>query len=215
MWKEAGGMSAAMPTIFVVDDDSSVRGALARLLRSAGFEVQTFASAHAFLSGSRTEGPTCLVLDVRLSGENGLTLQETSQGQGWRLPIIFLTGHGTVPMCARALKAGAVDFLQKPCDDQALLEAIHTALERYQHVRETQRHRAELQRRLSTLTPRERDVLALVITGQLNKRVANVLGTSEKTVKVHRARVMKKMRAPSLVALVRMADAVGLSATPV
>ena len=204
-------MSAAMPTIFVVDDDSSVQSALARLLRSASFQVETFTSAHAFLDRSRPEGPACLVLDVRLSGENGLALQETLRSQGWCLPIIFLTGHGTVPMCARALKAGAVDFLQKPCDDQALLEAIHTALKRYQHVWKTQRHRAELQQRMSTLTPRECDVLALVVTGKLNKQIANLLGTSEKTVKVHRARVMQKMCAPSLAALVRMADTVGLA----
>jgi FixJ family two-component response regulator len=211
MGKEDGGMAAAMPTIFVVDDDRSVREALARLLRSAGFEVQAFASAHEFLSGSRPGGPACLVLDVRLSRENGLALQENLQHQGWCLPIIFLTGHGTVPMCARALKAGAVDFLLKPCDDQALLEAVHTALEQYQHIWAIQRHRTELQQRVSTLTPRERDVLALVVTGQPNKQIADVLGTSEKTVKVHRARVMQKMRAPSLAALVRMADAVGLA----
>jgi FixJ family two-component response regulator len=204
-------MSAAIPTIFVVDDDSSVQGALARLLRSAGFQVETFASAHEFLACSPPEGSACLVLDVRLSGESGLALQETLRSQGWCLPIIFLTGHGTVPMCARALKAGAVDFLQKPCDDQVLLEAIHTALERYQHVWKTHHHRAELQQRMSTLTPRERDVLALVVTGQLNKQVAKVLGTSEKTVKVHRARVMQKMGAPSLAALVRMADTVDLA----
>jgi FixJ family two-component response regulator len=154
------------------------------------------------------------VLDVRLPGENGLMLQETLRTSQRHLPIIFITGHGTVPLCARALKAGAVDFLQKPCNDQDLLEAIHTALAQDRQLRDGQRHRVELQQRAATLTPRERDVLALVVTGSLNKQIAAALGTSEKTVKVHRARVMQKMLAPSLAALVRMADTVGLSALP-
>jgi RNA polymerase sigma factor (sigma-70 family) len=151
------------------------------------------------------------VLDVRLAGESGLVLQDTLRNQGWCLPIIFLTGHGTVPMCARALKAGAVDFLQKPCNDQELLEAVYTALERDQRVWETQRNREELQQRVSTLTSRERDVLTLVVAGKLNKQIADMLGTSEKTVKVHRARVMQKMCAPSLPELVCMADTAGLN----
>lgn len=207
-------MSAAVPIVFVVDDDASVRGALARLIRSVGLLVATFASVQEFLAGQLPNGPACLVLDVRLPGENGLMLQETLRTSQRHLPIIFITGHGTVPLCARALKAGAVDFLQKPCNDQDLLEAIHTALAQDRQLRDGQRHRVELQQRAATLTPRERDVLALVVTGSLNKQIAAALGTSEKTVKVHRARVMQKMLAPSLAALVRMADTVGLSALP-
>ena len=207
-------MSSAVPIVFVVDDDASVRGALARLIRSVGLHVVTFASVQEFLAGPHPDGPACLVLDVRLPGEDGLMLQETLRTAQRHLPIIFITGHGTIPLCARALKAGAVDFLQKPCNDQDLLEAIHTALEQDRQARDDQRHRAELRQRVATLTPRERDVLALVVTGSLNKQIADVLGTSEKTVKVHRARVMQKMLAPSLAALVRMADTAGLSSLP-
>src|SRR5712691_1657944 len=199
-----------MPIVFVVDDDASVRGALARLMRSVGLQVETFASVQEFLDDPRPDAPACLVLDVRLPGENGLMLQEALRTAPRRLPIIFLTGHGTVPLCARALKAGAVDFLQKPCNDEDLLVAIHTALDQDRRAREDQRQRAELQQRVATLTPRERDVLALVITGNLNKQIADTLGTSEKTVKVHRARIMQKMQAPSLAALVRIADTAGL-----
>jgi RNA polymerase sigma factor (sigma-70 family) len=151
------------------------------------------------------------VLDVCLPGETGLGLQDTLRTMQQRLPIIFLTGHATVPLCTRALKAGAVDFLQKPCDDQDLLGAIHMALEQDRHAREEANNTAALQQCLGTLTPREREVLALVTTGKPNKQIADVLGTSEKTVKVHRARVMQKMQAPSLAALVRMADTLGLS----
>ena len=207
-------MSKATPTVCVVDDDASVRCALARLIRSVGLQVKTFASVQAFLDAPPPDGPACLVLDVRLPGENGLVLQEALQTAKRRLPIIFLTGHGTVPLCARALKAGAVDFLQKPCNDQDLLEAIHTALTQDRRALEAQCHRVELQQRLATLTPRECDVMTLVVTGQLNKQIAAVLGTSEKTVKAHRARVMQKMQAPSLAALVRMADTVGLREVP-
>lgn len=198
------------PTVFVVDDDTSVRCALARLMRSVGLHVETFAVAQEFLASPPPAGPACLVLDVRLAGENGLALQETLQTSARRLPIIFLTGHGTVPLCAHALKAGAVDFLQKPCNDQDLLEAIDTALTQDRRAYKAQRQRVELQQRVATLTPRERDVLTLVITGRLNKQIADVLGTSEKTVKVHRARVMQKMQAPSLAELVRMGNTVGI-----
>ena len=203
-------MPEAMSTIFVVDDEDSVRAALARLLRSVGLHVETFASAQEFLRSSLPSGPACLVLDVRLSGENGLALQDTLRHRERSLPIIFLTGHATVPLCAKALKAGAVDFLQKPCNDQDLLEAIAMALAQDRRAQEAQAHRAELHQRVATLSPREHDVMALVATGLLNKQVAAALGTSEKTVKVHRARVMQKMQAPSLAALVRMADTVGL-----
>jgi RNA polymerase sigma factor (sigma-70 family) len=203
-------MDETTPTVFVVDDDASVRCALARLIRSVGLQVETCASAQEFLASPPPAGPACLVLDVRLAGENGLALQDALHTSARRLPIIFLTGHGTVPLCARALKAGAVDFLQKPCNDQDLLEAIDTALTQDHHAHQAQRQRAKLQQRVATLTPRERDVFAQVITGKLNKQIAAVLGTSEKTVKVHRARVMQKMHAPSLAELVRMADTVGI-----
>ena len=205
-------MSEAMPIVFVVDDDVSVRSALARLMRSVGLQVETFASVQEFLDNPRPDAPACLVLDVRLPGENGLMLQEALRTAPWRLPIIFLTGHGTVPLCARALKAGAVDFLQKPCNDEDLLAAIHTALDQDRRAHEDQRQRAELRQRVATLTPRERDVLALVITGNLNKQIADTLGTSEKTVKVHRARVMEKMRAGSVAELVQLAAEAGVLA---
>ena len=207
-------MPEATPTVLVVDDDASVRAALARLMRSVGLQVDTFVSVPTFLASQRPDGPACLVLDVRLPGENGLVLQDALRTAQQRLPIIFLTGHGTVPLCARALKAGAVDFLQKPCDDQDLLEAIYTALAQDRHAREEEHKVAALQQCLATLTPREREVLALVVTGKLNKQIADILRMSEKTVKVHRARVMQKMQAPSLAALVRMADALGLSQPP-
>ena len=202
-------MPEAEPIVFVVDDEDDVRGAIARLLRSVGLHVETFASAHEFLRSPLPVGPACLVLDVRLSGENGLTVQDALRHQERCLPIIFLTGHGTVPLCAKALKAGAVDFLQKPCHDQDLLEAIATALAQDRRVRDSQAQRTDLHQRVATLSSREREVMALVVTGLLNKQVAATLGTSEKTVKVHRARVMQKMQAPSLAALVRMADTVG------
>src|SRR5215467_10066375 len=193
------------PTVFVVDDDVNVRDALARLIRSLGMQVETFASAREFLKCQRPDGPACLVLDVRIAGDNGLIVQEALRTTVWRPPIIFLTGHGTVPMCARAMKAGAVDFLQKPVDDEALLVAISIALEQDCRTRDSQRQHAELHERIVTLTPRERAVMDLVITGLMNKEIAYALGTSEKTVKAHRARVMQKMQATSVAALVRMA----------
>ena len=204
-------MPEATPTVFVVDDDTSVRRALARLMRSAGLHVETFASAQEFWGYPRPDGPACLVLDVRLSGENGLVLQDTLRTHGRCLPIIFLTGHATIPMCVRALKAGAADFLQKPCNDEELLAAIYTALDQDRHTWEAQSTMTELQQRLATLTPRERDVMALVATGRLNKQVADVLGSREKTVKVHRAHVMEKMGVTSLAELVRLADTLGIT----
>jgi two-component system response regulator FixJ len=198
-------MDETAPTVFVVDDDANVRGALARLIRSLGMQVETFASAREFLGRQRPDGPACLVLDVLIARENGLMVQETLQTTAWCPPIIFLTGHGTVPMCVRAMRAGAVDFLQKPVDDEALLAAIATALEQDYRTRDSQRQRAALQQRIATLSPREQEVLGLVTTGLLNKEIAYVLGTSEKTIKAHRARVMQKMQATSIAELVRMA----------
>jgi RNA polymerase sigma factor (sigma-70 family) len=196
-------MDEPAPTVFVVDDDTNVRCALSRLIRSLGMQVETFASAREFLACPRPDGPACLVLDVRLAGENGLMVQEALRTAAWRPPIIFLTGHGTVPMCARAIKGGAIDFLQKPVDDEDLLAAISIALEQDSRTRDSQRQHAELHQRVATLTPRERDVMSLVITGLLNKEIAYALGTSEKTVKAHRARVMQKMQVTSVAALVR------------
>ena len=193
------------PTVFVVDDDVNVRRALARLIRSLRMQVETFASAREFLRCQRPDGPACLVLDVRIGGENGLMVQEALRTAAWRPPIIFLTGHGTVPMCVRAMRSGAVDFLQKPVDDEDLLAAIATALEQDYRTRDSQRQHAELHQRVTTLTPRERDVMSLVTTGLLNKEIAYALGTSEKTIKAHRARIMQKMQATSVAGLVRMA----------
>ena len=193
------------PTVFVVDDDVNVRGALARLIRSLGMQVETFASAREFLRSPYPDSPACLVLDVRIAGENGLMVQEALQTAVRRLPIIFITGHGTVPLCARAMKAGAVDFLQKPVDDEDLLAAIATALAQDYRTRDSQRQHAALHQRAATLTPREREVMGLVISGLLNKEIAYALGTCEKTIKAHRGRVMQKMQARSVVELVRMA----------
>jgi FixJ family two-component response regulator len=194
----------SVPTVFVVDDDGSVRSALARLLRAHGMQVETFASAREFLACPRPDGPACLILDVRLTGEDGLRVQEALQTAAWCPPIIFLTGYGTVPLCVRALKGGAIDFLQKPVDDEALLAAIATALEQDARTRARQRHHATLQQRVATLTPREREVMGLLTTGLLNKEIAAVLGTVEKTIKAHRANLMRKMQAGSIAALVRM-----------
>jgi FixJ family two-component response regulator len=203
-------MEATPPTIFVVDDDASLRRALARLLHSCGLQVETFASGHEFLARRIPDGPACLVLDVRLAEENGLALQEVLRTSPRRLPIIFLSGYGTIPLCVQALKAGAVNFLQKPVEEPTLLEAIAQALAQDQGTHETRALYAGLAQRAATLTPREREVMALVVTGLLNKQIAAALGTSEKTIKIHRAQVMRKMQAASLAALVRMADAVDL-----
>lgn len=194
------------PTVFVVDDDPSVRRSVLRLLRTAGFTVEGFPSAEAFLARERPRGPGCAVLDVRMSGMNGLELQRRLRDTGRPMAVVFITGHGDVPMSVAAMKDGAVDFLLKPFDDEALLAAIDRAIG---HDREWLRARRELdqvQSRYERLTPRERQVFALVTTGLLNKQAAARLGIREKTVKVHRARVMAKMQAGSLADLVRHAE---------
>src|SRR4029434_10167121 len=197
-------MDGTVPRVFVVDDDDDVRSALARLIRALGMQVSPFASAREFLRCPRPDGPACLILDVRLTGEDGLRVQEALWTAAWRPPIIFITGYGTVPQCVRALKGGAIDFLQQPGDDEALLAAIATALEQDARTRDRQCQHAALQQRVATLTPRERDVLGLVTTGLLNKEIAAALGTVEKTIKAHRASLMRKMQAGSIAELVRM-----------
>jgi FixJ family two-component response regulator len=203
-------MTAVDHMIFVVDDDASMRDALQRLLRSVGLPVTTFASAQEFLHHRGPDAPGCLVLDVRLPGLSGLELQRELAAAQLDLPIIFMTGYGDIPMTVQAMKAGAVEFLTKPFRDQDLLDAIQQALERDRVVRAQRMEMAELRGRFDTLTPRERDVFGLVVTGLQNKQVAAALGTSEITIKRHRAQVMHKMRVTSLAELVRIADQLGL-----
>jgi len=206
-------MTQSNPTVFVVDDDASVRKSLARLMRSVGLNVEMFASAQEFLRRKRFEGPGCLVLDVRMPGLSGLDLQEALTAADTSIPIVFITGHGDIPMSVQAMKAGAVDFLPKPFKDQDLLDAIHQAIDRDIQRRREQAQIAEIQGRVDSLTPREREVFALVVTGMLNKQIASELGTSEKTIKVHRARVMRKMQVMSLAELVRLGEKVGISSS--
>src|SRR5262250_2963212 len=196
--------------VFVVDDDESVRESLEGLIRSAGLRVETFASAQQFLAGPRAIAPSCLVLDVHLPGLSGLDLQKRMAELDIEIPVIFITGRGDIPTTVQAMKAGAVEFLTKPLRDQDLLDAIQQALERARNVREQRSNIQEMHSRYRSLTPREREVMALVAAGLLNKQIAGELGTSEASVKVHRQHVMEKMRAGSLAALVRMADRVGI-----
>jgi FixJ family two-component response regulator len=204
-------MPSPVPIVFLVDDDASVRRALGRLIKSAGYPVQTFGSAREFLdSGWRTQGPGCLVLDVRMPGLSGIDLQCEIQATNSILPIIFVTGYGDIPMSVNAMKAGAVDFLPKPVKAADLLRAIEQALARAEREMAETAEIEWIQRRVDTLTPREREVMALVVTGMLNKRIGFELGTLEKTIKVHRARVMDKMQVESLAELVRLAEKIGL-----
>lgn len=198
------------PTVFIVDDDLSVLKSLGRLIRSAGFQVAAFASANEFLGLPVGDAPGCMVLDMRMPDLCGFGLQQMLNASGWGLPIIFLTGYGDIPMSVRAIKAGAVDFLTKPCEDGALLAAIEQAIAIDMEARRVQADMAELQHRFSSLTQREREVCSHVVTGRLNKQIAYDLGVGEQTVKVHRMRIMEKLQVRSLADLVRFAQKIGV-----
>ena len=199
------------PQVFVVDDDPSVQRSICRLLRTAGLSAQTFSSPKEFLDGEVPAGATgCVVLDVRMPGMSGLDLQEELQRRGVRLPIVFITGHGTIPMSVRAMKQGALDFLEKPFNSESLIEAIRKAIRRSQETAAEEHERLDLVKKFESLAPRQREVFQRVVTGKLNKQIALELGIVEKTVKLHRARVMKKMQAGSLAELVQLAERLNL-----
>ena len=200
-----------VPTVFIIDDDAGVRESIQDLVESVDLRAESFATAREFLASKRRDGPSCLVLDVRLPDTSGLDLQQKLSRAGVRIPIIFITGHADIPMTVKAMKSGAVEFLTKPFREQDLLDVIHRALRRDRVVREKQRRLAELQERYSLLSAREREVMSLVVSGLLNKQIAAELGASETTVKTHRGHVMQKMEAKSLPDLVRMADSLKIS----
>jgi len=201
------------PIVFVIDDDESVRGALARMFRTVGLQAEVFESAAAFLQGKLPDVPSCLVLDVRLPGQSGLDFQAELAKANIHIPIIFMTGYGDIPMSVRAMKGGAIDFLAKPFRDQDMLDAVATAIDRDRERRESERLTASLKAIFETLTPREQEVMMLVSSGLMNKQVAAQMGLAEITVKIHRGHVMKKMGARSLADLVRMADLLGVRRT--
>jgi FixJ family two-component response regulator len=205
--------SAAVPTVFIIDDDRGMRQSMQDLVESVGLRAESFATGEEFLRRKRTNDPSCLVLDVRLPQMSGLDFQRQLAETGVQIPIIFVTAHGDVPMSVRALKSGAVEFLTKPFRDQDLLDAIQQALQRDRAARERQAGIQDLQERYQALTAREREVMTLVVSGMLNKQIASEIGASEATVKIHRGHVMQKMQAGSIVDLVRMADKLKLSSS--
>ena len=205
--------SEQQPTVFVVDDDAAVRESLSDLLRSVGLQVRTFSSPSEFLRNKPPDGPSCLVLDVRLPGVSGLDFQSDLAKANIQIPIIFMTGHGDIPMTVRAMKAGAVEFLTKPFRDQDMLDAVQLAHKQDRHRREMDQSKSNIKANFETLTSREKEVMSLVISGLMNKQVAGEIGVSEITVKVHRGSVMRKMGAKSLADLVRMAEALGVGRT--
>ena len=207
-------MNAAVSTVFVIDDDGGMRQAIQDLVESVGLRAEAFATGEEFLEKPRTADPSCLVLDVRLPQMSGLEFQQKLAELGVRVPIIFITAHGDIPMSVRALKSGAVEFLTKPFRDQDLLDAIQQALQRDRAAREQLADIHELQERYRALTAREREVMALVISGMLNKHIAAKIGASEATVKIHRGHLMEKMQADSLIELVRIGDKLDLSVRP-
>ncbi len=206
-------MTEEKPVVYVVDDDASVLKSLERLLRSAEYSVHTFTSSIEFLDFQHLDAPSCLILDVKMPGLDGLELQDLLVKRKITFPIIFISGHGTVPLSVRAMKAGAVDFLQKPFMDGDLLDIVACAIRTDSKERQKQKELGRLQLRIKALTPREDEVFRLVITGMLNKQIAYVLGTSEKTIKVHRARIMEKLGAESLADLVRLAEKLGIGSS--
>jgi len=203
-------MTDLAPIVFVIDDDPSVRKALGRLLTSAGFSVVVFATAEAFLEQPLPDVPACLILDVRMPGLSGLDLQHTLVEREAGLPIVFLTGYGDIPMTVQAMKAGAADFLPKPFNDQDLLTAVRQAIARHVQARHAEAELTAIRQRAASLSPREREVMALIVRGMLNKQAAHQLGVTEKTIKVHRAQVMRKMQVRSLAELVRLAQRIGV-----
>jgi FixJ family two-component response regulator len=204
-------MGEAESIVFIIDDDPLYLTSSERLVRSVGFSVQSFESARDFLSSRRPNVPSCLVLDVRLPGLSGLDLQRELAEAGVHIPIIFVTGHGDIPMSVQAMKAGAVEFLTKPFRDQVLLDAIRQAIGRDQVARQRHARNADLRRRYESLTPREREVFRCVVSGMLNKQIADEIGATERTVKFHRGHMMRKMQVNSLAELVRMAEALGIA----
>ena len=210
--QQRGAIQEQQPTIVVLDDDASMRRALDNLLKSVGFAVELFASPQEFLQSNRQDRPGCIVLDVRFPGRSGLDMQRDLATANTQLPIIFITGYGDIPMSVRAMKSGAVEFLTKPFRDQDLLDAVGTALEADRARRAGDMRVAELRARFDTLTPRERQVMSLVVVGRLNKQIAGELGVSEMTVKMHRRQVMRKMQAAGVAQLVRLVDQLGVVA---